>query len=207
MFRQEERAVREFSEQQENDMIAMKAEAISQAENAIDIDDKLYLLTWSPDPKKLPDCDFLNQHIWCVPYVWDYLNYCKAGCACVESTQLGNPHYHMWYQTYDDNRELGRVAIIKVLSKIGNIKIESSVRYYKIDKWYSTKNALYYYKEDCINQQLFTPYNPITKDMCLPEINYNDYNMFFHQGKQTVRQCIERASQVHTLREFYKKSF
>lgn len=206
MFRQEERAVRIRSEQEVNDMIALKAEAISHAENQIDKNDTVYLLTWSPDPKKLPDCDFINQHLFAVPYVHDYLKWCKTGAACVESTQLGNPHYHMWYQTYDDNRELARICVIKVLQKVGNIKITPAT-HIKIDKWYSSKNALFYYKMDCIEQQLFTPYNPITKFIDPPEIDYNDYTTFFHSGRITARQCIERVSEIQRLREFYKKSF
>ena len=93
MFRQEERA---HSIEEDSDQIALKAEIIRLQEEKIDPDDKIYLMTWSPDPKQIPDCDFINQHLYCMPYVESYLSFCKSGCACVESSQIGNPHYHTW---------------------------------------------------------------------------------------------------------------
>lgn len=198
MFRQEKR-LEEF--------MLEKAEIVYQFEGMINLDDKVYLMTWSPDPKQIPDCDFINQHKWCVPYVHDYLIGCRVGLACVESTQLGNPHYHLWYQTSDDPKlESLRIRWIKVLSRIGNVKI-TSARYVKINDYRKTNNALYYYKVDMLDQQLSTPYNPIYPKMELPQIDYNDYTWFFSTGKITAKRAHERASAVRELEEFYKKSF
>lgn len=193
-------------EKRDSARLAEIASIIYDEEEKINDDDKVYLMTWSPDPKKMPDCDFLNQHIYLIPYVHSYLEYCMCGVACVESTQMGNPHYHFWYQTTDDIREMGRIRWVKVMQKIGNVKI-TSAKYWKKNGWYkSSTNALYYYKEDAVNQQLHTPYNPIYKGMPLPHIDYTDYSWFFTSGKSTARKIVEHASQIKQLEEFYKKS-
>lgn len=194
-------------EKREDTRLAEIAATIYEAEDDIDIDDKIYLMTWSPDPKELPDVDFINQHIYLVPYVREYLLCCEAGAACVESTQPGNPHYHFWYQTANDTREMARIRWIKVMQRIGNVKINTKVKHIKINRWYSKGNALHYYKQDSVGQQLMTPYNPITKYTLPPTIDYNDYTMFFAVGKLTVRKIIEKVSQIKNLEEFYKKSF
>lgn len=189
-----------------DERISEVASIVFEQEHKLNVEEKIYLMTWSPDPKQLPDCDFINQHIYLVPYVQSYLSFCSAGLACVESTQIGNPHYHLWYQVTDDIREQGRIRWIKVMQKIGNIKINSGVRHFKINNWNKHHNALHYYKEDSVGQQLNTPYNPIYKDMLLPEIDYSDYTFFFQHGKTTARKIIEKVSQIKDLENFYKKS-
>lgn len=186
--------------------IAEVADIVYEEEHKIDDNDKVYLMTWAPDPKFLPDCDFINQHIFLVPYVKSYLEFCKNGLACVESTQLGNPHYHLWYQTRDDPLEMGRIRWIKVLSRIGLVKINSKVRYYRKNSWSAHRNALHYYKADSINQQLNTPYNPVSKTSAMPDIDYSDYSWFFASGKKTSGAIREKVSQIKDLEEFYKKS-
>lgn len=178
---------------------------ITSYESEIDKSANLYLMTWSPDPKELPDCDFYNQHIYCHPYIQAYLQGCKAGLACVEATQLGNPHYHLWYQTYKDEREQARIRWIKVMSRIGIVKIVKG-KHFKVDKWYQKGNCLHYYKKDAVGPQLFTLYNPIGSSTPTPPIDYTDYTMFFAKGKQTAQKIIEKVSQVKQLEEFYKKS-
>lgn len=179
---------------------------IQEQEAKIDQKDKIYLLTVTPLRGTLPDMDFINQHIFFMPYILSYLEACKCGVACVESTQTGIPHYHLWYQTYDDENELARLRWVKVLQRVANCEFETKVVHYKIGKWYSKSNALYYYKEDSVGQQIYTPYNPIYKGMIPPKVDYNDYTMFFHTGKMTARQAIEKTSQIKLLEEFYKKS-
>nr|QGF19361.1 hypothetical protein [Antarctic circular DNA molecule] len=207
MLRQENLV--EKSENYFCDNLARVAAVIEEAESKIDPDDDIYLMTWSPDPKKLPDCDFFSQHRWCVEYVRTYLSGCKSGCACVESTQRGNPHYHFWYQTHDNPLvERHRITWIKILQKIGNIKIaDKTVQYYRINAWFKDKNALFYYKEDACAQQLFTPNTPVHKYSPLTEIDYEDYKFFFtFTGKKTAREFLERTSQVKDLSTFYGKS-
>jgi len=182
---------------------------IKYAEQRIDRSKQLYLFTWTPDPSKMPDCDFANQHKYLVDTVINYLRSCDSGCACVESTQLGNPHYHGWYQISDDPlKEQYRIVIVKVMTSFGNLKINTKVRYYKIHKWYKHRNALHYYKYDSANSQLFTMYNPITEYTDKPVIFLNDYNMFFNlKGKKSVRKIKDMVSQLQDLENFYKKSF
>lgn len=204
MFRQEKR-VREILK--EDELIAEKADVIYKAESKIDPNRKIYLMTWSPDPKELPDCDFVNQHTYLVGYVISYLLGCYSGAACVESTQMGNPHYHLWYQCYDGPAESYRIRWVKVMQKLGNVKIETKgVRYYGINKWYSARNALYYYKKDSIGTQLLTPYNPVAADSPQPDIDYSDYSWFFYSGRSTAAKMHERATQVQELYKFYGKS-
>lgn len=188
--------------------LAEVAAIIKFEEERINENEKIYLATWSPDPKQLPDCSFYMQHKWCVPYVQTYLQACQNGVACVESTQIGYPHYHMWYQTSDNcYNEEARIRWVKVLSKIGNIKI-TTAKYIIVNGWKPTRNALYYYKEDLAGQQLHIRFNPITQSMVPPQIDYSDYTyMFSTRQKQTARKYIEKASQVKELEEFYKKSF
>lgn len=197
-----------FDTKKESARICEVAEIIYEAEHEIDDKAKIYLMTWSPDPKQIPDCDFINQHLWCAQYVHTYLQGCRSGCACVETTQMGNPHYHLWYQICPDfTVEQLRIRWIKVLQKIGNVKITGKVRYYRKNAWYSTRNALFYYKKDSLQEQLMTPCNPITKDSVLPEIDYSQYSWFFQiRGRATAKSMLERTSQVKDLEEFYKKS-
>lgn len=194
------------SESQLCSLLGAKASEFYAAEKQIDEHIPVYLMTWSPDPKKLPDCDFINQHIWAVEYVQTYLMFCAAGAACVESTQLGNPHYHFWYQLAEDNREEGRIRWVKIMQKVGNVKVTKAL-HYKKNKWYSKGNALWYYKKESIDAQLRTPCNPVTAETALVKVDYTDYNWFFHSGRSTAAKCFEKASEVKLLEEFYKKSF
>lgn len=195
------------SELKECQRLSEVAAIVYDEESKIDLDDKVYLMTLTPYVKYLPDCDFNNQHLFMAQYVQSYLQTCKSGLACVESTQSGVPHYHLWYQTYDDYRDMARVKWVKVLQRVFDTKINTKLRHYKINKWYKKNNGLFYYKEDAVGQQLFTPYNPISATSPLPKVDYTDYNMFFTiQKKHTSRQIIEKTSQIADLRAFYEKS-
>lgn len=96
---------------------------------------------------------------------------------------------------------------IKILQKVANVKIETKVKHYKINRWYKKGNALHYYKEDSVEQQLYTPYNPMTANTKEPDIDYSDYSYFFTvAGRHTSRQIVEKVSQIKQLEQFYKKS-
>lgn len=200
---------RKQSELKECQRLSEVAAIVYESETAIDPMDKIYLMTVKPLRDTLPDCDFINQHIYFVGYIIDYLKGCESGAGCVESTQAGLPHYHLWYQTSSDpNKETWRIRWIKILQRIANVDISHQpVRYFRINRWYKSKNALYYYKEDAAGQQLYTPYNPVNSTTDPPDVDYADYNTFFTISKRhTSRAIVEKASQVRELEKFYSKS-
>jgi len=202
MFRQEK------SEDQEVYRLSEVATIIHDEEEKIDFNEKLILMTWSPDPAQLPDCDFTNQHIFAIQYIITYLQTCKCGVACVEATEAGNPHYHLWYQHSNDYfHERARIKWIKILRRVGNVKITSDVRHVKLNRYHKVGNALWYYKKEAATLQLYTPYNPVCGTTPPPVIDYTDYNMFFHvEGRKTSRSILEKVSQMKQLDKFYNKS-
>lgn len=134
---------------------------VKDCENEIDQDEPVYLITWSPDPSELPDTDFYLQHNMNVNLLSSYLQCCKSGLFCVESTQRGNPHYHGWYQT-DKSKELQRIAIVKTMQRFGpQLKICKANKY-RINSYKERGNALYYYKKDALTFDVEP--NPITRD-------------------------------------------
>lgn len=135
---------------------------IMRIESKIDESKPLYGITWSPDPKQLPNSSFALQHDFNVQLLADYLLECQCGAFCVETTQLGNPHYHGWYQCADDYRmEDARIAHMKTLQSFGRVQI-NEIEKYKIGKFYKKGNGLWYYKKDYLFGQRQTPNNPIT---------------------------------------------
>lgn len=187
--------------------LVTKTEIIELEESSIDCDEKLVLMTWSPNPKDLPDASFIIQHQFCAPYIKEYLKGCRCGIFCVESTEKGNPHYHGWYQHTDDYElEQYRIQWMKVLDKRGNVKTtevshKSSIR---IFQWYSKGNCLYYYKKDIPGVGIHIPFNPITKTTDIPEIDVPGY-WFSNEGRKTSKAVIEKQSTYKQLCEFYGK--
>jgi len=161
LINSQEEAVEE--EAQADSVLLNKAFEIYWFESQIDPERKLYLITWSPDPKQLPDADFQLQHNMNVNLLQMYLLSCYVGLFCVESTQLGNPHYHGWYQI-DEKCELQRIRVIKTMQRFGRVDIESKVRNYRIHSYTKAANSLYYYKKDLLDSMLDIEYNPITED-------------------------------------------
>lgn len=154
---------------------------IYEAESKIDPNRPLYLMTYAPNPAELPDCDFGLQHSFVAPWLIDYLKGCYSGCFCVESTQLGSPHYHGWYQHADDPRlEELRIIYVKTLQRYGILKITRCKVAYKINSYSKKGNALHYYKKDLYNSTLYYKFNPITEDTVV-DINWDSmlYNSFF----------------------------
>ena len=170
-------------------------------ETLIDDDKELYLITWCPDPKEMPDCDFYLQHNINVETLSDYLKCCSAGMFCVESTQLGNPHYHGWYQI-DAQKELHRICIVKTLQRFGIVKI-ATARSYKVNRWFEKANALYYYKKDLVDSMLCMTPNPITKDT-ISTVKFDVMDMvgFFAKDK-SMKTLKDKISDRKFYREFY----
>lgn len=183
-------------------MLEQKSEIIEFFENTIEEDLELYLITWSPDPKELPDSDFYLQHNMNVDILSSYLKCCHTGLFCVESTQLGNPHYHGWYQV-SDSLELHRLAVIKAMQRFGIVKI-AKARTYKIFNWKEQANALYYYKKDLLDAMFTMDPNPITKDS-VSTVNFDILEMvgFFNKdlrGMPTIKDTM-------TNRQFYRQFY
>lgn len=190
----------------EHEEMVAKAVIIYEHEHMIDLDDTLYLITWAPDPSEIPYADFETQHRFNINILADYLKHCRCGLFCVESTQKGNPHYHGWYQTFDDTRDRGRIVMVKVLERFGQLKITESRGHVKINSYVKHANCLYYYKDDLFGQMEWVHDNPIHKDSHCDEdwmSNLNFFSMHQKGHKQSVADLEKRVSD----RDFYKKFF
>lgn len=190
-----------------NSMIE-KMKIVYKYESQIDPARDLYLITWSPDPSKLPNAPFIIQHEFNVDIMADYLKSVDVGLWCVESTQKGNPHYHGFYQPSDDsNKEFMRLAIIKTFEAFGNLKITKSIGRYKINNWHTPKgNCLYYYKKDVGGPMFNISKNPITlKSKC--EMDFTNLSVLFFSitGRHTSKQILEKISQREQYRKFYSE--
>lgn len=170
--------------------LAAKAWLTHKFEQRIDSERDLYLFTWNPDPAELPHADFIHQHLFNVNILIDYLKACYTGIICVESTQLGSPHYHGWYQLSDDAiKESQRIILIKTLQRFGFTKISKVKHSYKIDCWYPKANALWYYKKDLLNGMAHVPQNPITQQSHPDTFEWLT-SSFFTIGKDKI---VEKA--------------
>lgn len=189
-----------------DEAIVEKALVIYNAEMSIDPESKVYLMTWSPDPKQSPDCALSLQHEFHVNALIDYLNFCKSGIFCLENSQLGEPHYHGWYQV-DETNEAGRVVMIKVLQKFGKVKIAKCLEY-KINNFKKHRNGLWYYKKDVFDAQLGIKLNPVTKNTPRADIDNSDFAYFMRiEGRKTSRVMQEKASAYKYYREFYGSNY
>lgn len=186
-----------------------KMKAVYKAESLIDPDRELYMITWSPDPKKMPNSSFLIQHEYNINVLADYLKYVEVGIWTVESTQRGNPHYHGFYQPSDDsNKEFARLAIIKTLDAFGDLKITKSIGKYKINNWHTPRcNCLYYYKKDVGGSMFNVESNPITrKSRCKMDFTNLSAVFFTIAGRHTAKEIQEKASQRDRCLQFYAET-
>jgi len=188
----------------EVDYLLPKIIDVYEQESSIDPDKSLYLFTWSPNPEEIPDSDFNTQHLFCAPFIADYLLSCGRGIACVESTQLGNPHYHGWYQLSDDPlKERQRLIHIKCLKRFGMVKITSSIGHYKINSYVAAANCLHYYKKDMLQSMAWVELNPICSYHKI-NMDWNQHSMLFtKKGRESVADIEDRIN----LRDFYKEFY
>lgn len=182
------------------------------AEEQIDQDQPLYLMTFNPVPDETPDCAFIDQHCWWVGLMAAYCKSCDAACFCVEATQRGYPHYHGWYQPSEDPKmEMMRICNIKIMLKFApaGVKIDLCQNMIQINNWSnSNSNALYYYKKNLPTTMFYMPLNPITNLTPLNPVSVDDYKFFFmNKGRNRVADIIERKNKIHSARLFYEKSF
>jgi len=181
------------------------ADIVNTEEEKIDDAKHLYLITWSPDPSKLPDCDYTYTHLYSVNLLADYLKYCSCGLFCLEYTQVGNPHYHGWYQV-DGEKEQKRIVLVKVLQKFGNLKITQSRGDYKINQYYQRGNCLYYYKKDLANNWQI-PKSVITCDT-YDDTDWTTKLFFFVNitNRKHVSYLLDVISNKEYYTKFYEKS-
>lgn len=183
--------------------IRNKSWIIYDEETNIDIDEAVYLFTWSPDPAELPDCDFITQHNYNVNFLADYLKSCKNGLICVEATQQGNPHYHGWYQV-EPTRELERISRMKTMKRFGLVKITECFHINLKNTWSKKANGLYYYKKECLDSMLEVKHNPITRDS-YDDTDFNAYTMFFTKTIKD-KKLQEKVSARQYYLAFYRDS-
>lgn len=186
-------------------LIIEKSRIIEYEESSIDETEPLYLFTWSPDPKEMPDSDFYVQHQVNIDLLANYLAVCSCGLVCVESTQMGNPHYHGWYQI-DPVKETARISLIKTINRYGMLKI-SQARSFRIFSWKKHANCLYYYKKDSMDSMLRVPDSIITKDsksIC-QQVNF-DIIGFFSKDRRVHRMIKDKISDREFYRRFYSNT-
>lgn len=176
-------------------------------EDKIDMEKEIYLITWAPDPKELPDADFLLQHNYNVDTLVKFLKSCSCGLFCVESTQLGNPHYHGWYQVHSDPRyEAMRIAIVKTMKRFApaGLKI-TPARKVKIHCWSHVANGLYYYKKDIATYYINMP-NPINSET-VSTVNFEEYAWagFFCSAIRRTN-VVEKLSDRKYYESFYSNT-
>jgi len=190
-------------------LIYFSSEVIEYYESDIDPDQQLYLFTFNPDPSELPDADFQCQHEFAMMFVVDFLRGCRTGLACVETTQLGNPHYHGWYQLSDDpSMEMRRIVAVKVMQKYApkGIRITKATTY-RVNSYTNHANCLYYYKKDIFGPMLHVDHALITKHTVC-DIDWEQRAWWFDiPGKKTSStELIKKMSDKKFYEEFYRNS-
>lgn len=176
---------------EDNPEVLKKAKMILTNESNIDPEEELIGITWTPDPKEHPDADFRVQHELHVSMLADYLKCCACGLFCVESTTLGNPHYHGWFQI-DPKLELARVAIIKAMQRFGRVTPEV-LKHYRINSYTKGNNSLWYYKKDVFDQMLAIDINPIDKNS-FSTIDFDQCRLISLLTRPSAKNCVPTSA-------------
>lgn len=178
---------------------------IWEQEDSINIERPVYLITWSPNPDEEPDANFELQHRYNINLLRDYLSACACGVFCVESTQMGNPHYHGWYQVRDSVEQV-RIAIVKTLQRFGLVKITRVKKKGCIRKgvWDEYHNSLYYYKKDLLSASMLIEPNPITVNTPKDDYNWLTSSFFTKSiSKKQQKLAADSISERQLMLEFY----
>lgn len=184
--------------------LAIKTFLLEFEESTIDKSLPLVLITWSPSRENMPDTDFVMKHRSNVNFLSDFLKCTSCGAFCVEANEMGQPHYHGFYQhTQDSKTELALIAFLDTMYKTGNLKVTKEVFKYKKFSWSKKANALWYYKKELLTSQFHTPHNPIVSQS-YDETPW-DTIAFFMPGPN-VRMISTAVSERRQLLDFYKYS-
>lgn len=198
----------DFEEWVDAGEVIRKATDIYMAEDDIDLNCDLMLFTWNPDPKQLPDVDFSLQHRYNIEFLQSFLKYVRCGIMCVESTKKGNPHYHGWYQSFGDNRDLALIAVIKAMQQTGQYEVMKNPKHVVINSYSDYCNALHYYKKDLFGSMIGIKENPITlSTVCgLVKNDMDQYKVFLGMMKCYDKKIAEKQSERSKIQSFYKDS-
>lgn len=186
----------------QNLQLIAKGMVIEKEESRIDKGADLYLITWCPDPAELPNSDFNIQHLFNINLLADYLKTVKCGLFCVESTQLGNPHYHGWYQK-EPCYELPRIAIMKTLQRFGRVKV-TKAKSVKPGLYSERSNGLHYYKKEVMDEMINVSENPITSRSKCDYPFYSSY--FFTMDSKKPTNMEDKLSDRQFYLQFYTDS-
>lgn len=191
----------------DSDYFRSKIGKVYSAEMKIDSNKPLYLITWSPDPSTLPNSDFEMQHQYNIDIISDFCKGCEVALWCVEANQMGNPHYHGFYQTSSNHdRERLRIACVKTMQTYAprGLKIASATTYKKCNYWTNHANCLYYYKKDLMDAMYHIEINPINAKS-KSTVDFSNYAYLFKTpGKRTnSRELIQQVSQRERYKQFY----
>lgn len=185
-------------------LLVDRALSVFTEESKIDPSYPVYLITWSPDPKGLPDADFYYQHNFNVYTLVQYLKCCSCGIWCVESTQLGNPHYHGWYQV-NDSTEVARIAVVKCMQNWGRVDIKKS-KHYRVNSYKQGSNSLHYYKKDMVDAMLSIQPNPILSTTeSTVDFKMTDYLAIFSNPQ--IAKGLRSAAEMYQDREYTRKKY
>lgn len=135
--------------------MAIATDYIEKAEYDIISHLDLYLITWTPDPKKLPyKYNMVKNYDYHIRLFFKNFNKaCHTFAICPEFNLNGNIHYHGWFQLKDPVKWYK--SVLPTLKHNGFIKINTSVSY-KLFNFDKKDNALWYYKKELYNNaQIF----------------------------------------------------
>lgn len=128
---------------------------IELAESSIDETQPLYLITWTPNPKRLHfKYDMIKNHKWFRRTVFQQCGKCvNLLCMIPEFNLNGNIHYHGFFQLKDKVKWFKKA--LPCMKRIGFVKI-SKAEHYKVFDFRPEGNSLYYYKKEvCDNCEAY----------------------------------------------------
>lgn len=133
-----------------DNIMAIATEVIEKSEFDIISHLDLYLITWTPDPKKLP-CKYnmvknYDYHIRL--FFKNFNKACHTFAICPEFNLNGNIHYHGWFQLKDPVKWYK--SVLPALKHNGYTKINLSTNH-KLFNFDKKDNSLWYYKKDLYN--------------------------------------------------------
>lgn len=108
----------------------------------------IMMITWVPDPKRLPSISATKCNSYFRQYYFKLFHSCMYNSIMIpELTVNGNIHYHGVYQLEDPYRFYQ--IVLPKMKRRGYVLIDKKpVKHYNVFDFEDKKNALYYYKKD-----------------------------------------------------------